>query len=468
MTPGCLARTVSQGKWKWSPHLRLLDQAVVDLVNGRINPPRLMVEMPPRHGKSEHISHYTPPWFLGTFPDKNVILTSATDDLAMDWSVMGRDLMEEYGRELFNVEVRKDIRAASRWQLSAGGSMRAAGVAGGIMGRGSDLLIIDDYFKNASEAYSESHRESIYKWYLSTSSTRLTPDGAIIIVATRWHLDDLIGKLLADQERGGEKWVRIRFPALAEEHDVLGRSPGDPLWPDRFGLQWLNDRKAAYVASGYAWMWEALYQQNPPMTLDVEWPAEYFFEEIWFTEWPPEEEIAWKILALDPSVGTNDKSDYSAFIKLAITRDLKLYVEADIQRRDIFKMMGDGLDIVSTWRPQAFGIEAVQFQAVLAPVFWLLASQRGLICYPYGISRPPQISKRQRIRSTLTEPLARGHIKFKTASPGTKLLVDQLRGFPSCSFDDGPDALEMAVTMAIEAVNGTLVTNTESFERILV
>lgn len=439
----------------------------MDVVEGRIQPPRLIVQMPPRHGKSEHISRYTPPWFLGTFPDKNIILTSATDELAMDFSQAGRDIMIEHGRELFGVSVREDVRAAHRWQLEEGGSMRAAGIGGAIMGRGADLLIVDDYFKNVEEALSETSREGVYRWFLSTSSTRLSPEGGVIIVATRWHPQDLIGRLLEDQERGGEKWTVINFPAVAEGPDVLGRQAGGVLWPEQFNEEWMEARKAFYMASGYGWMWESLYQQHPPTILDAEWPAEYFFDQIWFTDWPSSDEIAWKILALDPSVGRTNKSDYSAFIKMAIGQDGKLYVEADIARRDVLQMISDGLDIVSRWTPNAFGIESTQFQAVLAPLYWSEAQRRGMLCYPYGITQSTQISKLQRIRGTLTGPLAHGIIKFKTASPGTKLLVEQLRGFPTCKFDDGPDALEMAVTMAMEAVNGTLFENTETFERIL-
>jgi hypothetical protein len=436
-----------------------------------MKPPRLIVEMPPRHGKSEHISRYTPPWYLGTFPDRNVILTSATDELALDFSQASRDIMIEYGQELFGVHVRQDVRAAGRWQLEEGGSMRAAGVAGSIMGRGADLLIIDDYFKNIEEALSESRRDLIYKWFLSTSSTRLTPEGGIIIVATRWHPDDLIGRLLKDQDCGGETWTRITFPAIAEGPDELGRQQGDALWEEQFSKEWMENRKSVYISSGYQWMWEALYQQNPPSTLDVEWPANYFFEQIWFGDWPDSDNIIWKIVTLDPSVGANERSDFSAFIKMAVATDpngsgkIDLYVEADIQRRDIVKMINDGLDIISRWTPNAFGIESTQFQAVLAPIYWMEAQRRGILCYPFGVGHSPQISKLQRIRATLTEPLARGAIKFKTGSPGTRLLVDQLRGFPSCRFDDGPDALEMAVTLAIEAVNGTLFESTMSFER---
>ncbi len=153
------------------PHLLLLDRALTDLSRGKLN--RLIVQMPPRHGKSTLGSQFFPAWYLGTFPDRHVILTSATDELALDFSTAARDIMLEHGPRVFGVRLR-GVKAAHRWAVSGGGSLRAAGVGGSIMGRGADLLIVDDYCKNSEAALSETQRRKVHQWFMSTSSTRLT------------------------------------------------------------------------------------------------------------------------------------------------------------------------------------------------------------------------------------------------------------------------------------------------------
>lgn len=309
-----------------------------------------------------------------------------------------------------------------------------------------NCLIVDDYFKNVEEALSETTRNRVDQWFMSTSSTRLTPDGSIVIVATRWHPKDLIGRRLEQIGQGGEEWERIRLPALAEADDPLGRAEGEPLWPEQFDEKWLTARRDAYYASGYGWMWEALYQQNPPEVLDAEWDSAYFGEAIWFDEWPPAERIQWRVMALDPSVGKTDKADYSAYVLLGVDWDLNLWVDANIERRDVSRMIDDGLALARTFQPHAFGVEANQFQAVLADIFWERSAARNQMVNVKGITNTA--NKRERIRAGLTEHLARGKLRFRHGSPGTALLVEQLRGFPSCKHDDGPDALEMAMRLA--------------------
>ncbi len=214
--------------------------------------------MPPRHGKSELISKAFPAWYLGTFPDRRILLASYEADFAAGWGRKARLLLEEYGPDLWGVEVDKRSSAADRWDIAGhDGGMGTAGVGGALTGKGSHVLVIDDPIKNAEEAASQTIRDKIHDWYLSTAYTRLEsdPEGAVIIVMTRWHEDDLLGRELT----GGEEWRVLNFPAVAEENDCLGREPGDPLWPERFSKERL-ERIAAKI--GPYW-WAALYQQRP-------------------------------------------------------------------------------------------------------------------------------------------------------------------------------------------------------------
>ncbi|MHA1938253.1 MAG: terminase large subunit domain-containing protein, partial [Candidatus Thorarchaeota archaeon] len=661
-TPALTAQSLSAGKWQLATHLKIIDRVLVDAATKKLQQQGyngVIIEMQPRGGKSELCSKYFPMWFLGTFPGQNIILCSATDDLAWDFSEQTRDLLREHGEDVFGVSVRQDAKSKTGWKTTAGGSLRAAGVGGSIMGRGADVLIIDDYFKNVEEARSENNRNKLYEWYRSTSSTRLTPDGFVVIVCciaegtrvlmgngswkeiqdiqpgdkvrsydkssdgiaqtvtatipqgvvdtyelktanhtifatarhpflrlvrptknpwyraksqdfewvkledlkegdyicsyqlkengvnpqkftredmwvlgymfgdgwitripndidsmrwatcvargsalddksdlvvsyiehkfnafmkltsggyyrtdvaevgrtfeklglvgkaktkripeyvytlplelrdafldglcdadgtvgqsdmrtvwlcnrelvkdikmlalscgyktsnlfentrtsqppnspqpidayycaihigskrykqpfgisrvrhvakagtrrvydlsvngsenfiveglvchnTRWHIDDLSGKILHDARHGsGEKWLRVRIPAICDDpdHDPLGRSAGEAMWPERFSEEWLQGRKRGYIAAGYEWMWLALYQQSPPMVLDSEFSPEYFKDEHYFTKWPKDRDLRWKILILDPSLGKTDKSDYSAWLRIGL------------------------------------------------------------------------------------------------------------------------------------------------------
>lgn len=414
-----------------------------------------MIQMPPRSGKSMLANKYFAAWHQGHFGDRNLILTSATDPLAQDFSAGARDVLIEHGLNVFGREVRHDFRASHRWGMVGGGTCQAAGIGGDIMGRGADGLVIDDFFKNVDEALSETMREKLYKWYLSTASSRLSPDAWIIIIATRWHRHDLMGRLLEDAKAGGDAWCQLRLPCLAEENDPLGRAPGEPLWPERFPLEWCLGVKNKYVAAGYEWMWEALYQQNPPEVLDSEFSAEYFPESMWFTDWPTE--VVHRVQTCDPSLGASDKSDYQAHVLNALDRNGVMWIDADLQRRDRVQLVGDMLDLSSYFHPEAIGVEAQAFQILLSDELHRQSQARGLSERIWPIINTE--NKLLRIRATLTPHLSRHEFRFRD-TPGTRLLVEQLKGFPSCKYDDGPDALEMSVRLMHDLFNASMTKQT--------
>jgi len=418
--------------------MAVLDRELTDIETGAND--RLIVQMPPRHGKSFLTSGYFPAHYLGMFPERNVIMCGATADLALEFSGMARDLLTEHGW-MFGVKVRKDRSARDLWQLEQGGICRAAGVGGAVMGRGADLLIIDDYFKDVEDALSETMRTKLYQWYLSTSGTRRSPKGAIVVMATRWHGKDLIGQILNTAEQTGEKWRVVNFPALGDD--------GAALWPEVWPASLLEKIRSEKYASGYPWIWEALYQQNPPDVLDAEWPPEYF-DNIWFDEWPDDSEQVWRVMSLDPSLGggSSEKLDYSAFIFGALSKDGIVYIDADIARRDIVQQVDRGLHYCDTFKPQVWAIEVDTFGAIEA-----LVRHKALGMMPPIATIRQHKNKIGRIKVGLTDYLARKMLRFKRRSSGTALLVEQLKGFPSHKFDDGPDALEMALRIGREMGN---------------
>ena len=227
---------------------------------------RLVVEMPPRHGKSELISRYFPAWYIGTHPNDRVILASYESDFARSWGRKARDILREHGH-LFRVEVRRDSLAANDWGITnTDGGMFTTGVGGPITGRGADMAIIDDGVKNAEEAASETVQKSNADWFDSTFYTRLEPDAAVCVLGTRWHERDLIGHVLSlandDEEIGeleDEVWYVLKLPALATQDDALDRQPGEALWPARYPQNRLA-RMAQRIGS---YFFSALYQQRP-------------------------------------------------------------------------------------------------------------------------------------------------------------------------------------------------------------
>ena len=190
---------------------------------------RLAIFCPPRHSKSELASRRFPAWYLGRHPDHQIICCSYGDELAMDFGRNVRDIVEgsEY-RHLFpGTSIRRDSRSAERWQTAQGGVYVSAGVGSGITGRGAHIALIDDPIKNREEADSETHRRRVWDWFTNVLYTRLMPGGAVILIMTRWHEDDLGGRLLEAEEAGGDKWDIVNLPALARADDPLGRMPGE-------------------------------------------------------------------------------------------------------------------------------------------------------------------------------------------------------------------------------------------------
>ena len=235
----------------------MISDQVASVANGGL---RLIVSMPPRHGKSELLSRWLPIWFLSNWPKKRVGLASYAAEFAATWGRKTRDTVREHGASL-GLQIRDDLNQVANWELTAGGGMMTAGVGGPFTGHGFELLIIDDPVKNREEANSSTMREHLWDWWRSTARTRLEPGGSIIVVMTRWHEDDLIGRLLREQpEVGpGDRWEVIRLPALAEPEDPLGREEGQGLWPARFDTEVLANIR---ISVGPA-EWPGLYQQRP-------------------------------------------------------------------------------------------------------------------------------------------------------------------------------------------------------------
>lgn len=424
-------------------HLQKIDRAIRDLVLRRIPERVLVIRMPPRHGKSELVSHWTPAWFEANFPDKNVLLGSYEATFAASWGRKARDTFNEAANEYGDVllgRANPDRQAASDWGTTSGGYMATAGVGGPFTGKGFHLGILDDLIKNAEEAQSETYRNKTWEWLTSTFWTRREPEGVMIVIGTPWHRDDYLARL----RDWGEPTREICLPALCEsEDDPLGRKAGQALWPARFDEKALDSIR---IAQG-PYYWNALYQQRPSQHEEAEWPAEYF-DGIWVHELPHAFEL--KALGVDPSKGKNaKKGDYSAIV-FAGTCGGIIYVDSIVERMPSEKIVRTVSNQALRYNVDAVGIESVQFQELLCGNLTEYQIQNRLPAVNV-VPIPSTIKKEIRIRR-LGAWLAQHRIRF-VDNPGNRLLVDQLKDFPLGDHDDGPDALEMAIGMLSQIVS---------------
>jgi len=251
---------VHHGLWYPGRHHRLIAEKLEGVLDGRIK--RLMVWMPPRHGKSMQITETFPSYFLGKNPDMHVIGVSYNDEFAEKFGLANRTKISEYGPSLFGIDISDEKGSKTNWNIAGRrGGMLSVGLGGAITGEGADLLIIDDPVKNRVEAESATYRNKLFSAYQSNIYTRVQRRGPIIIVMTRWHQDDLCGMLLNKEYCDPEEWDIVNLPAVCDsENDQLGRKIGETLWPEMdYDAEWATQTKAAVGT----YTWAGLYQQRP-------------------------------------------------------------------------------------------------------------------------------------------------------------------------------------------------------------
>ena len=250
-------------KYQIAFHHRIIADALEKVARGEIK--RLMVNVPPRHGKTALVSKYFPAWYLGRYPDRQIITATYAQALATS---IGRDVRNqmgepEYQRVFPGSLLSEDSKAANKFNTQKNGVYLAVGVGGPATGFGANVFLLDDPVKNREDAESEVIRQRNKDWYTSVANTRLMPGGAVILISTRWHADDVSGWLL--KEHSDEGWTVISLPAIAEEEEewriggeVWRRSPGDALWP-----AWYDKEALAAIRRMSSRDWNALYQQRP-------------------------------------------------------------------------------------------------------------------------------------------------------------------------------------------------------------
>lgn len=426
-----LARIASSGKWQVAPHLALLNRKLLDVAAGRTR--RLMVFMPPRSGKSELISTYFPAWYLSTHPEHRVILASYGSDFAAEFGRKARDIVMEHGG-LYGVEVRDNSKAADHWNIARHtGGMDTAGVGASLTGRGANLLLIDDPIKNWEEAQSSTTRDAIYNWFTSTAYTRLTPNGAVVLVMTRWHHDDLAGRLLKQMEQGGDQWDVVSLPAICEDgDDPLQRPIGGALWPDRWPLERLYEIKATVGAH----IWNSLYQQRPTPDRGERFRLEWFAKR-YDNLTDLRGSLKRVVMSVDSAFKTGAGSDYSAIATWA-TDGVHYYLLNMVRERLEFPDLKRAIiEQYTTYRPDTVLIEdAASGQSIIQEL------QRGTSMPVVAIK--PKGSKQA--RADLVLPLFEaGKVLLPANVPWLEDFIAEHLFFPKGAHDDMVDTTSMAL-----------------------
>jgi len=399
---------------------------------------RLMLFLPPRHGKSQLATINFPAWYLGRNPSKEVITASYSGELAQDFGGKTRDLVnsEQY-QHIFGIKLRPDEQSRSKWSTEQAGTYTAVGVGGAITGRGANILIIDDPIKNREEADSEVYRDKVWNWYTSTAYTRLEKNGAVILIVTRWHFDDLAGRLLEQMKNGGEKWEIIRFPGIAEEDEEF-RKIGEPLWPDKYDFEALNNIKQTIGLMEFS----ALYQQTPLVSELQEFKPNYFryFEE------EELEDVKMNInILIDPAISQKDTACNTGIIDVAKKLDKPFwYVMDDCSARlDPLQVIELVFLKVNEYRhkyPLAnvrVFIETVAFQQAYMYFFKEEMKKRGEY---FNINEVKTRSDKEgRIRGLI--PMYKTGVILHRPAMKNGPLENELLQFPNGKFIDRADAL---------------------------
>lgn len=263
---------------KCPPHCVFIAEKVLNKIKSKPGKKKMLIfSGPPRHGKSELLPIHAPPFLLGNFPKLRIIIAAFSASLAEDHSAKGKEIFEEWGPLLWGIKPHAKVFGREKWNTEYGGGVKAAGIGGGISGFGADVMFIDDYHPGRKEAESQLQRDTVWDWWKSAAARRLHPNATVIIFATRWHDDDLVGRLLKQYELLGEEdfpfdFEYINLPAVAEEEDALGRKEGEALWP-----WWMDEEALRHEkTSAGSYEWSALYQGSPTVRGGTLFKSQYF------------------------------------------------------------------------------------------------------------------------------------------------------------------------------------------------
>ena len=416
-------------------HHTKMAEAFEDVASGKIK--RLIVNMPPRHTKSEFASYLLPAWFLGRYPHKKVIQTSHTAELAVGFGRKVRNLVgsDVYKSVFPTVSLQSDSKAAGRWNTNAGGDYFAIGVGGAVTGKGADLLIIDDPHSEQEAVIAETSPEvydKVYEWYTSGPRQRLQPGGSIVIVMTRWAKRDLTGQVIkASAQHGGDDWKVIEFPALMPS--------GDPLWPEF----WKKEELTALQTQLPVAKWQAQYQQAPTSEEGALIKREWW--NLWEEDNPPPCEFI--IQSWDTAFLKTNRADYSACTTWGVfyytdeetgkqTSNIIL-LDAYRKRMEFPELKVKTQEMYEDWKPDALIVEA---KAAGAPLIFELRAM-GI---PVSEFTPSRGNDKIARVNAVTDLFASG-VVWAPPSRWAEEVIEETASFPAGDHDDYVDSMTQAL-----------------------
>lgn len=413
-------------------HHKLMADKFERIAKGELR--RVIINMPPRHTKSEFASYLLPSWFLGRSPDKKVIQTSHTAELAVGFGRKVRNLVgSDVYKDVFpNVGLQADSKAAGRWSTNHGGEYFAIGVGGAVTGKGADLLIIDDPHseQEAKLAMTDpSIFDSVYEWYTSGPRQRLQPGGSIVIVMTRWSTKDLTGRILKSsiEDEKVNEWEIIELPALLPS--------GNPLWPEFWPMEELEALKAELPVS----KWNAQYQQKPTSEEGAIIKREWW--KMWEAERPPSCEFI--IQSWDTAFTKNNRSDYSACTTWGVFHPDEgpdahvILLDAFKERMEFPELKRKAFEMWKDWEPDAFVVEA---KAAGAPLIYELR-QMGIPVQEFTPSR----GNDKVVRVNAVSDLFSSGKVWAPRKRWAEEVMEEIAGFPYSDNDDLTDSTTQAL-----------------------
>lgn len=434
------SRLIAYAAYQWpgyrdAPHHRLIARKLEAVERGEIT--RLMITMPPRHGKSMLASEFFPAWYLGRNPDHSVVTATYAQDLADDFGRKVKNQIEDHSfAEIFSgVGLADDSRSVKRFHIKENdvvleggfehtlkqrGAFYAVGVGGPLTGRGAHLLLIDDPVKNREDADSEIIRKKTKDWYTSTAYTRLMPGGRVVIIQTRWHEDDLSGWLLTEHKHEG--FEILNLPAIGKD--------GKALWPEQYDLPALNRIKLAVGARD----WSALYQQAPSPDEGNYWKAEWLRP---YDKAPPLETLA--VYGASDYAVTSDGGDYTVHGTVGVDAEGRMYL-LDVWRKQASSdvWVDAFCDMVKAWKPIGWAEETGQIKAGVGPFLEKRMREReAFVAREMFPTRGDKAVRAQSMRGRV----ALNGLYVPIHAPWYADLRAELLAFPACKHDDQVDML---------------------------
>jgi len=413
-------------------HHKVMAKKFEDIANGKLK--RLIINMPPRHTKSEFGSYMLPAWFLGRDPAKKIIQCSNTAELAVGFGRKVRNLVgsEQYARIFPNVNLRSDSKAAGRWSTNANGEYFAIGVGGTVTGKGADLLIIDDPHSEQEAAIAATNPEvydKVYEWYSSGPRQRLQPGGAIIVIMTRWSKKDLTGRILKSAiEKDGDEWETIDFPAILPS--------GRALWPQFWDIKELEVLKEELPVS----KWNAQYQQQPTSEEGALVKREWW--KVWDNDNPPQCQFV--IQSWDTAFTKNERSDYSACTTWGVfylnedeMQPNVILLDAYKARLEFPELKEKAFNMYKEWTPDAFIVEA---KASGLPLIGELR-RMGI---PVSEFTPTRGNDKIARLNSITDLFASGKV-WAPPRRWADEVIEEMASFPNSDHDDLVDSSTQAL-----------------------